>query len=172
MSEAKIFAACLATAGALGIGLVIAAWTVEPQAQLGLVELPDHVTRLAFGVDAEELYPKPAPDFERLELDTAGPFLPLKVRVNAEDLAFLGLGDMAVSTYVVERYVSQLSVCYTAEELGQVDQLQIDLSGGRAQARHPDPEREACLASLIKPWPWPDDLSGSLTLRLRVGASI
>ncbi len=163
MSEAKIFAACLASAGALGIGLVIAAWSAEPDPQLGLVQLPDHVTRLAFGVDAQRL----DPDFE--VQDTAAP---LRVRVTAEDLAFLGLGDLAVSTYVVERYVPQLSVCYSAEELGELDQIQIDLSGGRAQARHPDPEREACLASLIKPWPWPDDLSGSLTLSLRVGASI
>jgi hypothetical protein len=166
VSETKIFAACLASAGALGIGLVIAAWSVEPQAQLGLVQLPDHVTRLAFGVDAQRL----DPDFE--VQDTALPGPPLQVRVTAEDLAFLGLGDMAVSTYVVERYVPQLSVCYGGEDLGQVDQVQIDLSGGHAQARHPDPEREACLASLIKPWPWPDDLSGSLTLSLRVGASI
>jgi hypothetical protein len=172
--QAKIFAACLATAGALGIGLVIAAWTVEPQAQLGLVELPDHVTRLAFGVDAEQL----DPDFvgkdvrPGAEQDTALPGPPVRVRVNAEELAFLGLGDLAVATYVVERYVPQLSVCYGADELGQVDQLHIDLSGGRALARHPDPEREACLAGLIKPWPWPADLSGSLSLSLRVGASI
>ena len=133
MSEAKIFAACLASAGALGIGLVIAAWSAEPDPQLGLVQLPDHVTRLAFGVDAQRL----DPDFE--VQDTAAP---LRVRVTAEDLAFLGLGDLAVSTYVVERYVPQLSVCYSAEELGELDQIQIDLSGGRAQARHPDPERE------------------------------
>lgn len=166
MSQAKIFAACLISAGALGIGLVIAAWSAEPDPQLGLVELPDHVTRLAFGVDAQRL----DPDFE--PQDTAGPGPPLRVRVTAEDLAFLGLGDLAVSTYVVERYVPQLSVCYGAEDLGEVDQVQIDLSGGRAQARHADPEREACLAGLIKPWPWPDDLSGSLTLSLRVGASI
>lgn len=166
MSEAKIFAACLATAGALGVGLVIAAWTQDPDPQLGLVQLPDHVTRLAFGVDAERL----DPDFEGQ--DTALPGPPPKVRVTTEDLAFLGLGDMAVTTYVVERYAAQLSVCYAADELGELDQVQIDLSGGHAQARHPDPERQACLASLIKPWPWPDDLSGSLTLSLRVGASI
>lgn len=166
MSESKTFAACLAIAGTLGIGLAIAAWTAESDVHLGLVEIPEHITRVAFGVDTQQL------DSDSVGQDTALPGPPLRVRVNAEDLSFLGLGDLAVTTYVVERYVAQLSVCYSAEELGQVDQLQIDLSGGRAQARHPDPEREACLASLIKPWPWPDDLSASLTLRLRIGASI
>ncbi len=166
MAESKNFAACLAISSTLGVGLAIAAWTAESDVRMGLVEIPDRITRVAFGVDAQQL------DSDPLRQDTALSGPPVRVRVNAEDLSFLGLGDLAVTTYVVERYVPQLSVCYGADELGQVDQLQIDLSGGRAQARHPDPGREACLASLIKPWPWPDDLSGSLSLSLRIGASI
>lgn len=161
--QSQVFFAFLAFCGAMGAALGLAAWMRAPTEEIAIQQLPDHVTRLAFGVDAQALDPE--------AIDT-GDWQPPPTRVHVQDLEYLGLGDMAVATYMVERYAHRLSACYDSADQGAVDWLQVDLAQGEASVVHPDPERARCVESLVSAWPWPHSLSGSLRVGLRAGAAI
>ncbi len=129
-----------------------------------MVDLPAHVTRLAFGVDH---WPEPEEPgcFEEIVLE---PVPVARRRVYIDDLTFLGEGDWALAATLVRRRSGELSTCYTDEEVSD-ERLEIALMGWGAPSVSGAGERDACIAQTVEAWPWPQDLVGRVSISLRTG---
>ena len=149
---------------AVGAFAIHALSSVEPSG--AVVDLPAHVTRLAFGVDQ---WPSPEEPgcFEQVELQPAPQADPNRRRVYVEDLTFLGEGDWALGATLVRRRSNELALCY--DEDVEDERLEIALQGWGAPRVSGAGEREACIAEAVAAWPWPQDLVGRVSISLRTG---
>jgi hypothetical protein len=151
-------------ATAVGAFAIHALSSVEPGE--AVVDLPAHVTRLAFGVDS---WPEPREPgcFEELVLEPV-PEPVARRRVYVDDLTFLGEGDWALGATLVRRRSDELSACYADEEVSD-QRLEIALQGWGRPTVSGAGERSDCIADTVASWPWPQDLVGRVSISVRTG---
>lgn len=132
------------------------------------VELPSHVTRLAFGVDE---WPEPEEPgcFEEIVIEEVPEPAP-RHTVRLAEAAFVGEGDWELGVSLVRKRVGDLRVCYDEDASETFEVTLTDWSTPRVAGV--DDERAACLAERLDAWPWPQDLSGRMVLSLHVGTLI
>lgn len=129
------------------------------------VELPVHMTRLAFGTDA---WPEPEEPgcFEEIVLEP----VPSSRTVHLADAAFVGAGDWELGVTLVRRRVGDLKVCYD-EDAAETVEITLE-TWADPVVSGVSPERAACLTERLGDWPWPQDLAGRMVLSLRAGTLI
>ncbi|MCP4807786.1 MAG: hypothetical protein GY913_09630 [Proteobacteria bacterium] len=161
------FHVSLGLCSTLCIGFAIHAFT-SVDTDASTVQLPTHVTRLAFGVDE---WPEPEEPgcFEELVLEDVPEPAP-RHTVRLADVAFVGEGDWELGATLIRRRVSDLRVCYDDETLERVE-VTIDTWGDPRVAGVSD-ERASCLSERLGDWPWPQELSGRMVMSLQVGTLI
>ncbi len=156
------FGVCAAVVGAF----VVYAFTWAEQPGDPRIELPPHVTRIAFGLEQW-----PVREEEGCEWPLLIESEPASGRsIQLVDLTFVGEGDWDIGATLLRRRVRELHVCYGADADETVEVRLRDWAGPEVLAD--DSTRAACIQEKLEDWSWPQDLQGRVRLQVRAGHMI